>query len=138
MFLSPSNERCRSDDILLIILMVSSRDGRLGSKMGQIGPKWLIKPNVLKSDLKKSRICPIWGPIWPTLEPNLPYLGWWEIEWKRFQQLCFRTSEVKSLDSFKIPLSRCFCVQYGKLLAFYDVIWSGSYYCSPIPHYWWW
>ena len=24
---------------------------------------WLIEPNVLKSDLKKSPICPIWGPI---------------------------------------------------------------------------
>ena len=24
---------------------------------------WLDEPNVLKSDLKKSRICPIWGPI---------------------------------------------------------------------------
>ena len=36
---------------------------------------WLIEPNVLKSDLKKSRICPIWGPIWPTLEPNLPSLA---------------------------------------------------------------
>ena len=24
---------------------------------------WLNEPNVLKSDLKKSRICPIWGPI---------------------------------------------------------------------------
>ena len=31
-------------------------------------------PNALKSDLKKPRICPIWGPIWPTFEPNLPSL----------------------------------------------------------------
>ena len=30
-----------------------------------------IEPNVLKCDLKKSRICPIWGP----LETNLPSLG---------------------------------------------------------------
>ena len=35
---------------------------------------WRRVPNALKSDLKKSRICPIWGPIWPTLEPNLPFL----------------------------------------------------------------
>ena len=34
----------------------------------------VIEPNVRKSDQKKSRICPIWGPIWPTLEPNLPSL----------------------------------------------------------------
>ena len=36
---------------------------------------WLDEPNVLNSDLKKSRICPISGPIWPTLEPNLPSLS---------------------------------------------------------------
>ena len=35
---------------------------------------WLDEPNVLKFDLKKFRICPIWGPIWPTLESNLPSL----------------------------------------------------------------
>ena len=29
------------------------------------------RQNVLKSDLKKSRICPIWGPIWPIFGPNL-------------------------------------------------------------------
>ena len=47
-----------------------SRDGRLGSKVGQIGPKWdksgafpdqAGAPNALKSDLKKPRICLIWG-----------------------------------------------------------------------------
>ena len=71
---------------------MQSKDGRFGSKVGQISPKWdksgafsdhisvhfvgeirdylgpiptslLIEPNVLKSDLKKSRICPIWGPL---------------------------------------------------------------------------
>ena len=42
--------------------------------------KWLRldpdEPNVLKSDLKKYRICPIWGPIWPPLEskPTIPDL----------------------------------------------------------------
>ena len=28
---------------------------------GQSDPIWSIEPNVLKSDMKKSRICPIWG-----------------------------------------------------------------------------
>ena len=49
------------------------RDGRFGSKVGQIGPKWdksgAFSDQIsvhfgsieLKSDLKKSRICPIWG-----------------------------------------------------------------------------
>ena len=32
-------------------------------------------PDALKSDPKKPRICPIWSPIWPTLEPNLPSLA---------------------------------------------------------------
>ena len=52
------------------------RGGRFGSKVGQIDPKWDESgaPNTLKSDLKKPRNCPIWGPIWPTLEPNLPSL----------------------------------------------------------------
>ena len=36
---------------------------------------WLDEPNVLKSDLKTSRICSIWGPIWSTLESNLPSLA---------------------------------------------------------------
>ena len=46
-------------------------DGRFGSKVGQIGPQigqiWDFfrsdEPNVLKFDLKNSRMCPIWGPI---------------------------------------------------------------------------
>ena len=68
---------------------------RFGPKMGQIGPKWyksgtfqirfqyiwLDEPNVLKYDLKKSRICPICGRIWPTLEPNLPSLDWIGNKW---------------------------------------------------------
>ena len=59
-----------------------SRDGSFGSKMGQIGPQigqirdffrsdfstfGAGAPNALKSDLKKPRICPIWGqsePLW--------------------------------------------------------------------------
>ena len=55
---------------------LNNRDGRFGSKVGQIGPKWdksgaffrsdfsafgAGAPNALKSDLKKPRICPIWG-----------------------------------------------------------------------------
>ena len=49
--------------------MVGVRDGRFGSKVGQFGSKRdnSSEPNVLKSDLKKSRICPIWGqsdPLW--------------------------------------------------------------------------
>ena len=57
------------------------RDGRFGSKVA-VGPKWdksgfffrsdfsafdAPAPNALKSDLKKPRICPIWGqsdPLW--------------------------------------------------------------------------
>ena len=38
---------------------------------------WLSEPtwlNALTSDLKKSRICPIWGSFWPTLHSNLPSL----------------------------------------------------------------
>ena len=64
------------------IAVKHSRDGRFGSKVGQIGPKMgeiqeffrsdfsafgAPAPNALKSDLKKSRICPIWGqsdPLW--------------------------------------------------------------------------
>ena len=59
-----------------------TKDGRFGSKVGQIGPQmgqircFFISdfsafgagaPNALKSDLKKTRICPIWGqsdPLW--------------------------------------------------------------------------
>ena len=44
-----------------------TRDGRFGSKVGQIGPKWEGVPNALKSDLKKPQICPICGqsdPLW--------------------------------------------------------------------------
>ena len=70
------------------------RDGRFGSKVGQdwtpnwTNPGlfqirfqyiWLDEPNILKCDLKRSRICPTWGPIWPTLEPSLPSLKWCEI-----------------------------------------------------------
>ena len=56
-----------------------TRDGRFGCKVGQIGHQirqirgFLDQisvhlsppgaPNALKSDLKKPRICPIWGPI---------------------------------------------------------------------------
>ena len=54
-----------------------------GSKLGQIGPQIVQIRGFfisdfsasVKSDLKKPRICPIWGPIWPTLEPNLPSLS---------------------------------------------------------------
>ena len=51
---------------------ICNRDGRFGSKVGQIGPKWdksgafsdqISVQNALKSDLKKLRIGPIWGPI---------------------------------------------------------------------------
>ena len=60
-----------------------SRVVRSGHNVGQLEPKWdksghfsdHISVYKLKSDLKKPRICPIWGPIWPTLEPNLPSLG---------------------------------------------------------------
>ena len=34
-----------------------------GAFSDQIPVHLLDEPNVLKSDLKKSRICPIWGPI---------------------------------------------------------------------------
>ena len=41
------------------LVLVVTRDGRFGSKVGQIGPQigqiW-DEPHVLKSDLKKSRI----------------------------------------------------------------------------------
>ena len=60
--------------------LTHTRDGRFGSKVGQIGPKWdksgvffrsdfsafgAGAPNALKSDLKKPRICPIWGQFDP-------------------------------------------------------------------------
>ena len=53
-------------------------DARFGCKVGQIGKKWdksgtfsdqisvhfgALRQNVLKSDLKKSRICPIMGNL---------------------------------------------------------------------------
>ena len=55
--------------------LVSETDAKFGTKVGQIGPKWDksetfsdqisvhfgVSQNVLKSDLKKSRICLIWG-----------------------------------------------------------------------------
>ena len=52
-------------------ISTQSRDGRFGSKVAHIGSQiGQIRdffrsdlPNVLKSDLKKSRICPIMGPI---------------------------------------------------------------------------
>ena len=65
----------------------SIRDRRFGYKVGQIRPKWdksgtfsdqisvhfgSASQNVLKSDLKKSRICLIWS----TLGPNLISLIW--------------------------------------------------------------
>ena len=68
------------------VRMYWPRDGRFSSKVGQIGPQigqirdffksdfstfGSIETNVLKSDLKKYRICPISGPIWPTLETKL-------------------------------------------------------------------
>ena len=48
----------------ILIRTLLYRDGRFGSKVGQIGPKWEksgASKNVLKSDLKKPRICPILG-----------------------------------------------------------------------------
>ena len=61
-------------------ILYQARDGRFDSKVGQMAPKWdksmtfSDQISVLKTDLKKSRICPILEPIWPTLEPNLPSL----------------------------------------------------------------
>ena len=46
----------------------------LGPNRTSIGVWLKVMTNVLKSDLKKSRVCPIWDPIWPPLEPNLPSL----------------------------------------------------------------
>ena len=66
------------ENFLLKYDVVISRDGRFGSKVGQIGPQigqirdffrsdfstfGTGEPNALKSDLKKPRFCPIWGPI---------------------------------------------------------------------------
>ena len=49
-------------------LYINSSVARFGHKVDQIGPKWdkgqiwdLVSQNVLKSDLKKSRICHILG-----------------------------------------------------------------------------
>ena len=59
-----------------LFVLHEHRDGRFGSIVGQIGPKWdksgafsdisvrfalrqAEAPNALKSDLKKTRICPI-------------------------------------------------------------------------------
>ena len=46
----------------------------LASKWVRLAPNGTIEPNVLKSDMKKFRICPIWGqsdPLW-----SQTYLPW--------------------------------------------------------------
>ena len=64
-------------------LIAVTRDGRFGSKVGQIDPKWdksgtfsdQISVHLAQmswSDLKKSRICPIWGQSDPLLDLILP------------------------------------------------------------------
>ena len=65
---------------------VPLRDGKFGPKVGQIGPKWdktgkfshqisvqlvSLSLNVLKYDLKNSRIYPIWSQSYLLLGPNL-------------------------------------------------------------------
>ena len=47
------------------------REGRFGSKVGQIGPKW--DKSGTFSDQISVHLAPM-GPIWLTLEPNLPSL----------------------------------------------------------------
>ena len=46
------------------------RDGRFGSKVGQIGPKW-DKSGAFSDQIS---VHLAHGTIWPTLEPNLPSL----------------------------------------------------------------
>ena len=64
----------------LSLSLIGNRDGRFGSNVGQIGPKWDKSgafsgaPNALKSDLKSLGFVPFRPHIWPTLEPNLPSL----------------------------------------------------------------
>ena len=65
------------------------RDARFGPKVGQIGPKW-DKSGAFKIRFQciwrsRAKCTEIWsekapdlshlGPIWPTLEPNLPSVG---------------------------------------------------------------
>ena len=72
-----------------VVNNTSTREGRFGSKVGQIGPQIGLIRDFFRSDFstfgsmsqmywnliwKKSWVCPTWGPIWPTLEPNLPSL----------------------------------------------------------------
>ena len=68
--------------------VLGSRDGRFGSKMGQIGPKWdksgAFLDQISVHLARGAKCTEIWsekatdlshlGPIWPTFEPNLPYL----------------------------------------------------------------
>ena len=73
-----------------------TRDGRFGSKLGQIGPKWdksgSFSDQISVYLARRAKCTEIWsekapdfshlGPIWPTLEPNLPSL------WTRPQWIC--------------------------------------------------
>ena len=48
---------------------------RFGSKVAQIGPKWVKSGTFCtETDLKKSQICPIWGQSDPIWMPNLTSL----------------------------------------------------------------
>ena len=90
-------KRVTGADNLRVEYSNMNADGRVGSQMrtyhrdGWFGSNWVrLAPNGTnpglfqiifqciwrrgQSDLKKTRICPIWGPIWPTLDPNLPSL----------------------------------------------------------------
>ena len=58
--IAPSKHSAAPIICVLGTLVVCIRDGRFGSKVVQIVPG---APNALKSDLKKPRIFPIWGPI---------------------------------------------------------------------------
>ena len=94
-----------------------TREGRFGSKVGQIGPQMgqirgLFRsagaPNALKSDLKKPRICPIWGqsdPLW-----SQTYLPWYRLSTPLYNvesghQTCSVTSTIREERDLKSTLN---------------------------------
>ena len=101
------------------------RDGRFGSKVGQIGPKWdksgafqiwfqciwRPAPNALKSDLKKPRICPIWAqsdPLWSqTYHPWLKPTVIMRAERKPSQRPVSRPETVLAADLFLSTSKGC-------------------------------
>ena len=66
-------------------LLLWRRDGKFGSKVGQIGPKWAKCTDIWS---EKAPDLTHLEPIWPTLEPNLPSLSETEIASVRAIVMC--------------------------------------------------